>query len=198
MITLTSGLYDVPNDQVAAIVTYLEIGAPVTSVSRPFPEGVTAQQERLDTASYRTLFRAIGAPWLWMSRLTLKDDALAAILDNPQIELWVIRKQGAPIALIELDFSVKGTCELAFFGMIRSVTGQGFGGPMMALAQARAFQGAVASLTVHTCTLDDPRALGFYLRAGFAPVRRAVEIFPDPRLDGLYDPTTAPQIPCLP
>lgn len=195
---LAAGLHDVPNGHLAAVVTYLEMSAPVMAASKPFPEGFTAQQEQLSNDSYRAIFRAIGAPWLWTSRLTLADDALATILTNPQIEHWVVRNKSEAIALIELDFSAQGICELAFFGMVKSVTGQGLGGPMMTLAQERAFHGEAELFTVHTCSLDDPRALGFYLHAGFVPVRRAVEIFEDPRLDGFYDPTTAPQIPCLP
>jgi len=195
--TLTAGIHDVAGGQLAAVVTYLEMTAPDITADKPFPTGFTARQERLDTGSYRALFRAIGAPWLWTSRLALSGGALGAVLSDPQIEQWVVRRKGDAIALIELDFSAAGICELAFFGMVKPVTGQGLGGPMMALAQARAFQQGAGLFTVHTCSLDDPRALGFYQHAGFVPVRRAVEVFADPRLDGLYDPATAPQTPCL-
>jgi hypothetical protein len=50
---------------------------------------------------------------------------------------------------------------------------------------------------VHTCSLDHPAALPSYLRAGFRPVRRAFESFPDPRLSGLLPRDAAPQIPLL-
>lgn len=194
---LTAGMFDVPNGHVAAVVTYLEMTAPAAVTDKPFPQGFSVEQEDLDTDSYRALFRAVGAPWLWTSRLTLADEALANILNNPQTELWVVRKRGTPIALIELDFGVKDICELAFFGIIPTSTGQGLGSAMMALAQARAFRENVSLFTVHTCSLDDPRALGFYQNAGFRPTKRSVEVFKDPRLDGPYDATTASHIPCL-
>ena len=194
---LTEGLHEVPQGQVAAVVTYLEMALPATTRAKPCPAGITAMQERPNLESYRTLFRAIGAPWLWVSRLTMDDNALRAILDDPNSEITVIRKDGTPIGLVELDFSETGICELAFFGMVQSATGQGLGGPMIALAQSRAVQAGATKMTVHTCSLDDPRALTFYQKAGFTPVKRAVEVFADPRINGPYDTATAPQIPCL-
>ena len=50
---------------------------------------------------------------------------------------------------------------------------------------------------VHTCTLDSPQALGFYIRSGFAPVERQIEVFDDPRLTGVLPETAAPHIPVL-
>ena len=37
-------------------------------------------------------------------------------------------------------------------------------------------------LTVNTCTLDHPKALGLYQRAGFVPVRQVTRITDDPRV----------------
>ena len=51
---------------------------------------------------------------------------------------------------------------------------------------------------VHTCTLDSPGALGFYIRSGFTPTRRMVEIADDPRLTGLIDAEKAGHVPILP
>ena len=194
---LSEGMHEVPAGHLAAVVTYLEMTASAKMDAKPFPAGVTATKEVLDTNTYRTLFRAVGAPWLWTSRLAMDDSALNAILTDPSIEIWVVRKDGAAIAFIELDYSAPMICELAFFGMITAATGQGLGGPMMGLAQTQAFRQNVQSFTVHTCSLDDPRALGFYRKAGFTPVKRGVEVFADPRIEGPHAPTTAPQIPCL-
>ncbi len=52
-------------------------------------------------------------------------------------------------------------------------------------------------LTVHTCTLDSPVALPFYLSCGFRAVRREVDVFPDPRCDGVLPTDSAPQMPLL-
>ncbi|MBM3929314.1 MAG: GNAT family N-acetyltransferase, partial [Sphingomonadales bacterium] len=50
---------------------------------------------------------------------------------------------------------------------------------------------------VHTCTLDHPKALGFYRASGFAPYKRTVETFHDPRATGILPVDTAPHVPYL-
>jgi RimJ/RimL family protein N-acetyltransferase len=81
--------------------------------------------------------------------------------------------------------------------MIKAATGQGLGGPMMALAQRQAFARGGTRFFVHTCNWDDPNALAFYQKAGFVPYKYEVEVFPDPRLQGIHPPTTAPHVPCM-
>jgi hypothetical protein len=61
----------------------------------------------------------------------------------------------------------------------------------------RAFAEPIERLHVHTCTLDHPGAAGFYLRSGFRPYARAVEVFDDPRLSGHIAPDAAPQWPAV-
>jgi hypothetical protein len=195
--TLTTGMHSVPAGHIATVVTYLQMTAPSNTTPKTQPAGMTVEQETLELENYRALFRAVGAPWLWTSRLVMQDDTLREILASTDTELWIIRKDGDPIAFIELDFSMAGGCELAFFGMITAATGQGLGGSMMALAQSRAFTRDTSVFTVHTCCLDDPRALEFYIKAGFVPYKRKIEVFADPRLQGVLAKTTAPQIPCL-
>ncbi|WP_375255254.1 GNAT family N-acetyltransferase [Yoonia sp.] len=194
---LNAGMYDVPGGHVATIVTHLEMTTPTMPAQLPFPDGITATSQDVDPVTYRAIFRSVGGPWLWTSRLLLDDAALAKLLDDPLNEIWVLRQDGTDIGLIELDFSKPQECELVLFGMVPTATGQGLGGPMMALAQSRAFARKIRLFTVHTCHLDDPRALAFYQRMGFNPVKRAVEVFADPRLTGTHDPAIAPHIPCL-
>ena len=194
---IKAGMHAVPQGHLPAVVTYLEMAAPTMQAAKPFPDGMTVTQEHPDPDTYRALFRAVGAPWLWSSRLEMDNAALAKILNRDATEVWVVRRNGGAIAMIELDFQDDKVCELAYFGMITAVTGQGLGGPMMAFAQQRAFARDVNRFFVHTCNWDDPRALGFYQKAGFTPYKYEVEVFPDPRLHGIHPKTAAPQIPCL-
>ncbi len=194
---IAQGMHPIPAGHVPAVVTYLEMSAPAMSQAKPFPDGVTASQDRLAVADYRALFRAVGAPWLWSSRLVMDESRLAQILAADTTELWVVRKGNALTGIVELDFQDGGDCELAYFGIVKAATGQGLGGPMMALAQSRAFARDIRRFYVHTCNWDDPRALAFYQRAGFRPYKMMVEVFPDPRLDGIHPTQTAPHVPCL-
>ncbi|MCY4565611.1 MAG: GNAT family N-acetyltransferase, partial [Gammaproteobacteria bacterium] len=52
-------------------------------------------------------------------------------------------------------------------------------------------------LWVHTCTFDHPGALDFYIRTGFVPYRRQIEVADDPRITGVLPRSAAPQVPLL-
>ena len=68
---------------------------------------------------------------------------------------------------------------------------------MMAHALREAWSGGTRRVWLHTCTLDDPRALGFYLTMDFRPYARGIEISNDPRLQGLLPETAAPHVPLI-
>ena len=99
--------------------------------------------------------------------------------------------------MLELDFREAGQCEIAFVGLVPELSGQGHGRWLLAEAVHRAWRDGVTRVHVHTCTLDHPAALAAYRRAGFVPVKRAIERFTDPRLTGVLPPDSAPQVPLL-
>jgi GNAT superfamily N-acetyltransferase len=187
----------VANDELAAVVTYLEMrSAPEQSVP---PSPLTLK--RVDVPQpehYRELFRLIGGPWLWFSRLLLDDAHLAAIIQHPKVELYGVRdKAGREIGMLELDFREGHECELAFIGLVPELSGKGHGRWLLAEAARRAWREGVDRVHVHTCSLDHPAALSAYRSAGFTPYKRAIERFPDPRLLGVLPRDCAPQIPLL-
>ena len=72
-----------------------------------------------------------------------------------------------------LDTRVPATCDLAFFGLVPQAVGRGLSSWLLASAIHMGWDRAgVTRLTLNTCTLDHPRALALYQRAGFVPVRR--------------------------
>lgn len=185
-----------------------EIGAIVTSLemrSKPPLRALPATDLRLErwpnpTADkYRTLYRRIGEPWLWFSRLTLDDAELYRIIHDPKVRIWaVIDQRGVELGIVELDFRESGQCEIAFFGLVPELTGKGHGKWLMAMAlQFGWSEPGVERIWVHTCTLDAPGALNFYINSGFTPYQRQVETFVDPRLIGLIPSDAAPQIPIV-
>ncbi|WP_212525800.1 GNAT family N-acetyltransferase [Actibacterium sp. MT2.3-13A] len=196
---LKNGFYDVPPGKLAAVVTHLEMRARVPLRPAGAPEGVTLTRVQAPAADwYRALFRAVGAEdWLWFSRLVMAEEALAAILRDPRVEVYALRAGGADKGLLELDFRQEGECELAFFGLASELIGGGVGRWLMNRAIEMAWRPGIARFHVHTCTLDSPQALPFYIRSGFVPWRRQVEIADDPRLTGLLPETAAPQVPIL-
>jgi len=192
------GLTPIPGDQLATVVTALEM------TERPLPRPLPPSPFRLvhwpapDSERYRALFRRVGAPWLWYSRLTMDEERLRAILDDPEVAVYAaVDRAGVEIGMVELDFRTEAVCGLSYFGLIPELAGKGHGAWLMGHTLALAWRKEVGRIRVHTCTLDHPAALGFYRRHGFVPYKRTLETFPDPRLLGLLPMETAPQIPCL-
>lgn len=191
-------LEPVPLGQLAAIVTSLEMRARPRPAPLPGSPLRLVRWRRPAADAYRTLFRRVGAPWLWFSRLVIDDAALDAIIGDPAVEVFAVAdRAGIEVGLLELDFRVAHACEIGFFGFVPELAGQGHGRWLMAHALALGWRPGVERMWVHTCTLDHPGALGFYRKAGFTPFARAVETFADPRLAGVLPRDAAPHIPLI-
>lgn len=195
---IPDGYHDIPAGKLAAVVTYLEM----TARPAPRPERGDAPWTLRHVAApaldwYRDLYRRVGADWLWSSRLELADEALAAILAAPDVQVHALGFNGRDEGILELDFRVAGECEIAFFGLGPSIVGAGAGRWLMNRAIALAWARPIRRLWLHTCSLDSPAALGFYVRSGFVPYDRKVEVFDDPRLTGVLPRGAAAQIPLI-
>jgi GNAT superfamily N-acetyltransferase len=188
----------VPDGEIATIVTSLQM------LERPRARPMAPSNLRLDRwrdpapDRYRTLFRRIGEPWLWFSRLVMDEAALIRIIHDPAVEIYAVTDaRGIELGILELDFREAGQAEISFFGLVPELTGQGEGRWLMGHALALCWRKGIERVWVHTCTLDHPRALNFYRAQGFMPYARAVETFPDPRASGLLPAEAAPHVPLL-
>ena len=191
-------LMPVANHQIATIVTSLEMR------ERPRPAPIPPAPLRLvpwkapTPEAYRTLFRRVGEPWLWFSRLVMSDAELTAIIHDPAVAIYAVTDpRGVEVGLLELDFRALPDCELSFLGLVPGLTGKGLGQWLMAQAKSLAWRKDVTRFWVHSCTLDGPGAIGFYRKAGFMPYKREVETFADPRLIGVLSRDAAPHVPLL-
>jgi GNAT superfamily N-acetyltransferase len=185
----------VPDGELAAVVTYLEMRVPPEQ-EIPVSDLSLKRVEVPQPEHYRELFRLIGAPWLWFSRLILDDAHLAAIIQHPKVELYSVRDRNArEVGMLELDFREAHECELAFVGLIPELSGKGHGRWLLAESVRHAWREGVDRVHVHTCSLDHPAALSAYRSAGFTAYKRAIERFPDPRIIGVLPRDCAPQIP---
>ena len=187
-------LIDIPEGQVGAVVTYLEMTE--RPLLRPLPASALRIEhwKTVDPAKYRTLFKRIGAPWLWYSRLAMEDATLREKIADVHA---VVDPAGIEVGIVELDFRKPGECLIAFLGLVPELAGKGHGDWLFARTLALAWRKDVERVIVNTCTLDHPAALKAYMKAGFKAYKRAFESFPDPRLAGFLPADCAPQVPLV-
>ena len=195
---LPAGYSPLAPGMIANVVTCLEMTArPQPMPVRPAPAYSLRRWERPQLDAYRDLYRQVGTDWMWFSRLFMADEKLQAILWDPQVEVYSLHDGAQDIGLLELDFRSEGQCELAFFGVVPEAIGQGAGRFLMDRAIELAWARPIQRLWVHTCTLDHPAALGFYLRSGFRPYAVMVEVHKDPRLTGHLPRDAARHVPLI-
>jgi len=195
---LPDGYSDVAPGRLATVVTCLEmLQAPTPRPERADPPWTIRAVPRPEAGWYRDLYARVGTEWLWFSRLQMPVAQLESIIQDPAVEVYALSVEGRDEGLMELDFRDAGHCELAFFGLTGALLGQGAGRALMNHALQRGWLHPLRRLWVHTCTTDHPGALAFYLRSGFRPYARKVEVADDPRLTGLAPRSAAPHIPLI-
>jgi len=194
---LTDGYHDVPLGKLAMVVTHLEMREAAPSRDVPAPEGVTLRALTPTLDWYRDIFRRVGQDWLWFGRLTKTDAELQALLSDADTQFFTLTKDGSDEALLELKFTADGTCELAYFGLTPALIGSGAGRYLMNHAIRTAWARPISRFHLHTCTLDSPQALSFYIRSGFTPYKRQVEVADDPRLIDLLDKDAGAHVPTI-
>lgn len=184
----------VPKGHVAAIITHLEM------LEKPVLSGATSSLsieawQHPDIDDYLALFRRVGEPWLWISRLLMDRAELASILRDPTTEIFQIRNREHVVGFVELDFRESGQCEIGFFGLVPEMNGKGHGLWMMEQALSKAWREGINRVWLHTCTQDSPRALPFYQRNGFKIFGQEIGTMEDPRLTGHFPMRAAPHVP---
>lgn len=192
------GYTDLPAGKLANIVTYLEMRTRAADLAPPTTSDfVVWRVERPDLDWYRKLYREIGEPWLWFSRLRMADEELRTILHNPTVDVFALSFAGADRGLLEFDRRRFPDIELSFFGVTPALIGKGAGRALLAHCLPLEWEHGPRRIWLHTCTSDHPAALAFYMKFGFVPYKRAIEIADDPRVTGEVPPGAAPQIPLI-
>ncbi len=195
---LPDGYLDLAPGKLANVVTNLEMFA--RPPLRREPEGVRAALRRMERPGldqYRALFHKVGDAYLWYSRVAMSDDELRTVIYDPAVEIYMVEVDGSAEGMLELDFREAGEGEITFFALTEKMIGSGTGRWLMNRALEIAWSHPIRRLWVHTCTLDHPSAVDFYLRSGFVPFKRQIEVCDDPRLKGIVPRDAAPNVPLL-
>jgi GNAT superfamily N-acetyltransferase len=151
--------------------TYLELTDPaeLRAAAPPRVPGVVAiaRVEPPDGAVNRWFYETVGRPHEWTDHLGRTDVEWQEWAER--VETWVATIDGGDAGYYELRETGEDV-EIAYFGLLPHVQGQGLGGHMLTHAVTRAFELA-PRVWVHTCTLDGPHALANYLARGLRPFR---------------------------
>lgn len=142
----------------------------------PSVDPLLLKAERPAPELSRFFYETVGGPWSWVDRLSWTPQQWLAWVDRPEHELWSCWVDGVPAGYVELERQADGDVEIAYFGLLASMTGVGLGGWLLTRAAERAWRlDGTRRVWVHTCSLDGPAALANYEARGFVRYREDVE-----------------------
>ena len=178
---------DSPAGKLKIATTYLEMRERPRprELQPPAPNIFIIQLSRPTVSFYRYLYNTVGGPWLWYERRQMSDKQLRRIIQNPQVEIYVLFSNCVPAGYAELDRRQEPDIELAYFGIMPEFIGQRLGPFLLNWIIDKAWHYHPQRFWLHTCTLDHPKALAIYQQAGFVPYKQEEKIVDDPRTLGL-------------
>ena len=156
-----------------AHVTELEMKArPIRRVPLPIGSKISLLKTKSMAPSfYRYLYREIGKPHHWFIRRGISDEQLSLILAAETMDVWVLYIDGCPAGYFEIDTSkMPEYADIPFFGLIPDYQGRGLAKFMLSEAVDAAWEKSPQIVSIQTNTLDSPKALVLYQKAGFEPV----------------------------
>lgn len=160
-------------DTLTARITHLEMTTR-PSLSVPTPVGMRLAIMRstaMPVHFYRYLYERVGRKHHWMMRRLQSDVEVAAAIHADTTEINVVYVDGNPAGFVELSLeALPEAVEVLYFGLMDDFQGRGIGKFFLAEAIAAAWQHSPQKVTIHTNSLDDPRALQLYQKMGFNPV----------------------------
>ncbi len=164
-------------DRVEVTITYLRMEAR-PAYPRPHvpagPASALIAAERPPVWYFLDLYDAVGRDYEWTDQHDTPADDVAAFLHDPAVTLYTLLRGGWPHGFFVLDGRAPATCDLAYFGLVPEAIGRGLGTFLIQTAVHAAWdRPGTMAVTVNTNSLDHPRALPLYQKAGFVPVRRA-------------------------
>ena len=157
-------------------VTYLELReAPVCPPSRTGPERV--RREVMTATEYLDLYRRVGEPLRWDSRLNMPIEELESLLAGGSLNTYVLRggeagasgrgTQSRAVGLCEFERQAFPEIELKHFGLVPEAQGRGLGSWLLSTTVSLEWETGAKRIWLHTDSWDHPAAVPVYLRAGF-------------------------------
>jgi len=121
---------------------------------------------------YRYLYEQIGKPHHWRARRKQTDAEAAEIIHAPTTFLKILYCGGCPAGFSETLFHQENnglTAEIMYFGLMREYQGLGLSRFFLSETLRAAWAENADKIIIQTNSLDSPRALQLYQKAGFVP-----------------------------
>ncbi len=150
--------------------TYLELTSPqvFSPAFGDFADVTVAREARPTPDLYRECYRTVGEEYHWRDRWDWSDAEIRGHLGDPDISLYVARRNGRLAGWYELRrVADDDSVEIAYFGIVGEAIGRGFGKHLLSCAVRDAWALRPRRVWLHTCTLDHPHALPNYVARGF-------------------------------
>lgn len=154
--------------------TYLELTDPAQLV--PFRiEDHLLRLARVPVVSVpliQRLYREVGEKYHWLDRWQWSADEWRQWVERVGYGVWILSYDGELAGFFELKSDEEGSAEIELFGLVEKFHGRGFGKHLLTAAVEIAFAVGNRRVWLHTCTLDDPRALPNYRARGFREFKK--------------------------
>ena len=162
-------------ERIAYTITYLAMETrPPAPPPAPLNQNLALiRAETPPVAYFLYLYGRVGADHEWTDWFEASTAEQEAFVHDPAVSLYTLMVDGWPGGFFMLDAREGRVIDLAYFGLMPEALGRGLGAWLLGTALQTAWDlPGAARITVNTCTLDHPRALPLYQKAGFVPERR--------------------------
>ena len=155
--------------KIDVLITYLEQTERPAPAQASVPAGKLAilRAQHAPVHFYRYIHEKVGDPHKWVSRKIMDDEAIAKIIHDPNVYLYIFYVDGVPAGLAEIDAREAKIAEIKFFGLVPDFVGRGLGRYFLSHAIDLAWSLHPERVRLETCTLDHPAALPLYQKLGF-------------------------------
>lgn len=128
----------------------------------------------IEAAKYRRYYYGVGEAYSWLDRMVLPDASLEILINTDNTTIYVMQVNGVDAGFAEFVITDRFV-EIQYFGLMPAFIGKGWGQSFLQWVIARAWSFGKTKVQLNTCTLDHPKALPNYQKAGFIVVRQEVQ-----------------------
>jgi GNAT superfamily N-acetyltransferase len=118
------------------------------------------------------LYKEIGADYHWVDRWDWSAEQWREWVAAWGYGIWILTYDGDLAGFFELKNEDDGSVEITLFGLLKPFHGRGLGKAMLTSAVEIAWGIGANRVWLHTCTLDDEKALPNYKARGFREFRK--------------------------